>query len=247
MNDFRRKVSINQNNFQLPQSTENGREFYSAALAYKQRGWQVCPVERPEIGNKDTGKAPTMENWPDYKVSELDMELHWDIENPYNIGIVLGDVSKLVVLDFDKAEAFIEWKKNNPEAAENTMIVQRDNAEPGRCHVYFELANDQPAPKSKIKSKVQGWEVRANGCQIVAAPSRHWSGGTYKVLQGKMPIKWCDKYHPDAGERSFDSGKAKHAKHDKPDLNTGNAKIALACLRNLKTSRADDYDVNAVL
>lgn len=227
---------------QLPSNNESGHGFYSAVLAYKARGLQVCPVERPIIGDKDTGKAPTKKNWTDYKVTELDMQVHWDIEKPYNIGIVLGDVSKLVVLEFDKAEAFNNWKFKNPEAAANTTIIQRDNAEPGRCHVYFHLAPGQGAPKSENKSRELGWEVRSNGCQVVAPPSRHWSGGTYKVLQDKTPIQWEDRYHPEAAEREFDSGKAKCVKHDKLDSNSEDARIALGCLRNLKPSRADDYD-----
>ena len=73
--------------------------------------------------------------------------------------------------------------------------MARDNAEPGRQHLYFALTEGQAAPAS---AKAPGWDLLSDGRQAVAPPSRHPSGGTYKVVRNVAPLPWRDEYRPEA-------------------------------------------------
>jgi hypothetical protein len=231
----------------VPDAAVQEFPFYSMAIYYRDRGLRVIPVIHPVPGDKKSGKMPDLKNWPDAVLSEAEFVRRWANDSPYNIGIVLGKPSNTVVLEFDSPTAFEKWKLKKPEAAALTMIVQRNNAEPGRCHVYFFLAPDQPAPKSENRSVLKGWEVRSTGCQIVAPPSIHYSGGTYEFLNGNEPIQWREEYHPEFGEKEDNQEPEKKQRiagsiHQARPSTPEDADLARECLKHLKPERAEEYD-----
>jgi hypothetical protein len=156
-----------------------------AAQAYLSRGWRPIAVEA-------NGKRPLAKNWPALRLTLAEAADTWDTEAPPNIGLLCGDASRLVILDFDTPAAFDAWAEAHPEAAQ-TRTVARDNAEPGRQHLYFALTEGQAAPAS---AKAPGWDLLSDGRQAVAPPSRHPSGGTYKVVRNVAPLPWRDEYRP---------------------------------------------------
>jgi hypothetical protein len=158
-----------------------------AAQAYLSRGWRPIAVEA-------NGKRPLAKNWPALRLTLAEAADTWDTEAPPNIGLLCGDASRLVILDFDTPAAFDAWAEAHPEAAQ-TRTVARDNAEPGRQHLYFALTEGQAAPAS---AKAPGWDLLSDGRQAVAPPSRHPSGGTYKVVRNVAPLPWRDEYRPEA-------------------------------------------------
>jgi hypothetical protein len=158
-----------------------------AAQAYLSRGWRPIAVEA-------NGKRPLAKNWPALRLTLTEAADTWDTEAPPNIGLLCGDPSRLVILDFDNPAAFDTWAEAHPEAAQ-TRTVARDNAEPGRCHLYFALTEGQAAPAS---AKAPGWDLLSDGRQAVAPPSRHPSGGTYRVTHNVPPLPWREEYRPEA-------------------------------------------------
>ena len=160
-----------------------------SAEQYLARGWFVVPV-------RYGGKAPTAMGWPDLRATAADVKRWFSRTYPRNIGILCGEPSRLVVLDFDDCGAFEKWRIAHPGGAE-TLMVARDNAEPGRGHLYFGLADDQPAPKNVTG---EGWDLLSDGKQVVAPPSVHKSGGVYRVTKNVQLLPWCDTYHPGGEE-----------------------------------------------
>lgn len=158
--------------------------FCQAAQVYLSRGWCPIPVER-------NGKKPQGKDWPALRLSATLAATTWDTDSPPNVGILTGAPSKLVVLDFDSPDAFNAWREAHPEV--ETRTVARDNAPAGRCHLYFALAEGQAAPAS---TKGPGWDLLSTGRQVVAPPSRHPSGGVYRVTCGAASAPWKAEYTP---------------------------------------------------
>ena len=163
-----------------------------AALAYREAGWYVIPLIPPVPGDRESGKKPIDTRWPDLRLSEDDIPLRF-ADPCLNIGILTGEPSRLVVLDFDDAKLYERWAARHPEAAKS-YTVARNNAEPGRCHVYFALAGGQHAPRSM---KALGEEVLSTGRQVVAPPSKHYTGGTYCLAGGTL-LNWEDELTPES-------------------------------------------------
>lgn len=166
----------------------------AAAHEYIRRGWQPLPVAPPEAGNDESGKNPIPKGWQKMEVGESDIPALWPSGGRYNIGILTGQ-SGLVVLDFDEAFTYHDWASKHPEAAKS-YTVARNNAEPGRCHVYFQLAPDESHPCNLTKKAV-GWGDRlCKGRQVVAPPSVHYSGGIYEVIIAGDALPWKEEYTP---------------------------------------------------
>lgn len=166
----------------------------TAAEDYLWKGWHPIPIAPPEHGNADTGKAPTLKGWQTHYVALDEIKRFWPDKGRGNVGISCGP-SRLVVLDFDEAAAYAPWAEAHPEAAQS-YTVARSNADPGRCHVYFTLGEEQDAP-AQLTKKATGWgDLKAEGGQVVAPPSVHHSGGRYIVLNDAEPLPWKDEYTP---------------------------------------------------
>ncbi len=165
-----------------------------AAAEYHARGWHPIPLAAPEPGNTSSGKAPTLRAWQNHRTAAHELARFWPDGSRGNIGINLGP-SRLVVLDFDTPEAFAPWAAANPEAAQS-FTVARTNAEPGRCHLYFALAEGQAAPANQTKTATGWGDLLAIGRQVVAPPSVHHTGGRYIVTNDAPPLPWKDEYTP---------------------------------------------------
>jgi hypothetical protein len=143
---------------------------------YLSWGFSIIPV-------KSRDKVPLVE-WKQYQSRKPDdseisewQEEFWS--EGANIGIVCGKVSgNLVVLDFDKAEAFEEFKNKwshyrSDEIADVTPVIKTTKG----YHVYLKVNNVSRSKKPSIDSDIKG-----EGGYVVAPPSVHKSGVTYKLL-----------------------------------------------------------------
>lgn len=158
--------------------------------------WEVTPVERPRLGDEASGKRPILSEWP-YRESlgEEEIAMYWGRGIPFNVGLICGERSDLVVLDFDEPEWYCRWARRHPEAAQ-TLTAARDNAEPGRVHLYFST-EESDVPDSLTKT-ANGWgDLLSSGRQVVAPPSVHYSGGRYRFVNQNMPLPWRDEYTPE--------------------------------------------------
>lgn len=133
-------------------------------------GWSVIPL-RPG------GKEPLIK-WEEYKArrASLDEIAGWARRWPdCNVGIVTGEVSGLVVLDLDTAEAIAEAQQRGLPA---TATVRTGG---GGRHFYFEH------PGMKVISRsawcaVKGLDTKGDGGYVVGAGSRHPNGNAYKWI-----------------------------------------------------------------
>lgn len=165
-----------------------------AAAWYIRQGWHPIPLRAPEPGNADSGKIPLPKGWQNARTAAADIPRLWPDGEPRNIGITCGP-SRLVVLDFDTAAAFAPWAAAHPDAVQ-TFSVKRSNAPEGRLHLYFTLAEGQPAPAQLTKAATGWGDLKSAGGQVVAPPSIHYTGGRYEIANMNPPLPWRDTYTP---------------------------------------------------
>ncbi len=169
----------------------------AAARDYCRCGLFPIPISAPVNGDENSGKRPSLPRWQDLRIG-LDEVGRCFADPTLNVGILTGDPSRIVVLDFDEGQAYHEWARRHPEAAQ-TYTVARDNAEPGRCHVYFVVPPGYPLPKNVPKSRTGWGDLLSTGRQVVAPPSRHHTGGQYcVVIRPDRLVEWRDEYLPES-------------------------------------------------
>lgn len=153
-------------------------ELLNAALEYARRGWYVFPCECAQLGNKETGKRPNGRLVPNGKNdSSLDESLirHWWAQGEWNIGIDTAR-SGLVVLDVDIANG----KKGRESLAKiDSQLIDTLTAQTGSngIHAVYQRPTDF-IPTQRLGFD-EGLDLISNG-YIIAAPSKHYSGGTYR-------------------------------------------------------------------
>jgi hypothetical protein len=169
-----------------------------AALAYARNGWHVFPIEPPIMDpgvpvktREQSGKAPHgMLAKPDAAtgrkggkdlatLDEATIRAWWAAAPDANVGIATAP-SGLVVLDVDIAkgkQGAASLALIDAQLTATTMAITGSGgmhalyARPAGAAPYTSIGRpDQPYP---------GLDVIGNG-YIVAAPSRHYTGGTYR-------------------------------------------------------------------
>jgi len=160
---------------------------------YLNRGWGLTPVGAPRDGDDNSGKNPFLPKWTSNPVRDMETaKSYWDNERVYNVGILTGEISNLVVLDIDYPEIFDKFLEKFPECRE-TYIVRRNNAPEWKCHYYFRLDGFTP---SSHNVKTTGWgDLMSNGKQVVAPPSVHYTGGVYEVVNDTEPLPFKREYY----------------------------------------------------
>jgi len=160
-------------------------------LSYTEMGWRVLPIHFRKdnmcsCGSVDCSsplKHPTFSSWDEKATDNKSMiSARWEREPRYNVGILTGKKSNLVVLDIDNKEGqnlFNNLSSNDPE----TVISKTGS---GGRH-YFYLYDEGFAEDSggKISNKVRfldGMDIRAEGGFVVAPPSEHNSGNFYEWI-----------------------------------------------------------------
>lgn len=166
------------------------------AERYMTRGWGLTPVVPPKHNDPYTGKQPFLKDWTNNPVITMEKaEEHWSEIKNYNLGILTGEVSRLVVLDIDYPDKFEEFLNKHPECRE-TYIVERDNSD-GKCHYYFSLPEGMEAPKSRTVKTTAWGDLLSTGKQVVAPPSIHYTGGKYVVVNDVEPLPFKAEYLED--------------------------------------------------
>lgn len=168
-------------------------DFTLAAHSFADRGWRVIPLHRVgpdgrtcscrKGGNcgRNAGKHPKNEDWQKApRLSVPDIQATWDVSHPPNIGLATGSDSGFFVLDIDPEGGGFESMRELTEqhgALPKTYVTQTGS---GGYHYLFEMPD---IPLRNSQGRVgQGLDIRANGGQIVAPPSRSGKG-TYQVIQ----------------------------------------------------------------
>ncbi len=155
---------------------------------YIAQGWQVIPLCYPQDGLctcgrdcKHPGKEPHYRLCPngskDATRDESTVGKWFDSPDLFNIGIVAGKESGLVILDVDIKESLDKLLKKHGKI-EHTPLVATGR---GGYHYYFKHPMDIDVRNSASKI-ADGIDVRGHHGYVVAPPSMHACGVEYKWL-----------------------------------------------------------------
>jgi len=163
------------------------------ALKYNDIGWNVIPVDQ---------KRPYFAAWQKERANPEKIR-HW-FNNKYpdaNVGIVTGQISGLVVVDVDSEEGkeLVDSYLNGAPAT-----VQTGG---GGYHFYFRHPGGFVPNGVRI---LPGVDIRGENGLVVAPPSVHPNGTTYKWVGGftgwedipDMPQAFLDKIRQDRNEKA---------------------------------------------
>ena len=150
-----------------------------AAREYLERGWSVIPVQ-------EKAKRPAVP-WKRYQDSRTsDATLHdWFRRSPgFNVAIVTGGLSGLVVVDVDPRhggnESLRELERKHGVLPKTMESVTGG----GGRHLYFAHPGGVIRNRTNIEP---GIDLRGDGGCIVAPPSVHPSGKRYRWKRGHAP------------------------------------------------------------
>lgn len=125
----------------------------AAASGYLLNGASVIPL----IGKKAVGR------WQQYQERRMTWAEFARVPVWQNVGIICGEVSEnLLVIDLDGREAVMTFIARWPELLQ-TMAIRTGRG----YHLYY---HTDTLPKNM---RVNGIELRGNGCYVVAPPSVH--------------------------------------------------------------------------
>jgi len=166
-----------------------------AALAYARTGWYVLPLHTPKPDGgcschkascPHAGKHPrTLNGVKDATRDEATIRRWWGRWPEANVGVATGAASGIVALDSDprhggdvSLSALIEKYGDWPRTPE-----QKTGG--GGDHIIFE----HPGVAFKNSASVlgEGLDIKTDGGYVVAAPSKHASGGDYRWSQLTKP------------------------------------------------------------
>ena len=150
-----------------------------AALGYLARGWSVIPVQ-------PRGKRPLVP-WLEFQQrspSTQEAREWWTRWPDANVAVVTGAFSGVVVLDVDVEhggrESLAHFEREHGALSDTVEGVTGS----GGRHVYF------AHPGGVVHNRVgidPGIDLRGDGGYVVAPPSIHPSGGSYRWLPGHEP------------------------------------------------------------
>jgi putative DNA primase/helicase len=158
---------------------------FAAALAYAAQHWAVIPLLGVVDGRCACGEADchspakhplTLKGLHDASLDKQLITEWWQRWPGANVGVVTGSLSGLVVLDVDgDTGAQSLWELEGDEGPLPQTLCATTGG--GGRHLLFRHPGIR-VPNSSGKL-APGLDVRGDGGYIVAAPSRHISGGSY--------------------------------------------------------------------
>lgn len=149
-------------------------KLFETAYNWVLRGWSVIPL-RGET-DKQRPKAPALLHWKEYqqrKPTFNELEQWFVREHSGAIGIVLGRISGIVVIDIDKPEIETAFREALPELAKTFTVRSGNRKLP---HYYYALEVGMDAPPRMA----HGIEFRSDG-QYVVAPMTTIGDATWKI------------------------------------------------------------------
>lgn len=166
-----------------------GSQMIRAALQYASRGWPVLPLHFPTAQGCSCGAgcpAPSRAKHPfelmvrhGVQQASTDPEVieeWWAREPRLNVGI---RCSRFLVLDVDPRAGGDAALADFVRVHGRLPVTPSARTGSGGWHFLFEH------PPCLVRGKiVPGLDVKSAGGYIVAAPSRHISGGAYRWLRG---------------------------------------------------------------
>lgn len=164
----------------MPKQSTFGQVLLEKAYQMVLRGWSVIPLRG--MSDPAKPKAPALSSWKVYQTypPRFNELCDWFLEQGYGaIGVVLGRVSGIVVIDIDKPEIETAFKLALPHLA-NTFTVRSGNRK--LPHYYYALPKGLDAPARTG----HGIEFRSDG-QYVVAPTIQIGDAEWRIENGFAP------------------------------------------------------------
>ena len=140
------------------------------ALAYLKQGISIT-LSDPK------SKRPIYK-WADFQKklpTEAQIKAMFSAHPKAMLAIITGELSHILVVDCDSAEAIQQVEDALPDSFEPIIAVSPR----GGRHYYFACSNGKWQTKSAVLKNI---DIRANGGVIVAPPSKNETGGQYRWL-----------------------------------------------------------------
>jgi hypothetical protein len=157
-----------------------------AAARYARRGWPVLPLHAPvprgcscqDAACQSIGKHPRTRHGLRDATTDLEQITRWWRRWPHaNIGVATGALSGLVVIDIDPQHGGEHSLRQLHRYCPLPRTAQAGSGI-GR-HLYYVAEGAVPSSVGRLGP---GLDVRSDGSYIVAPPSRHASGRSYRWI-----------------------------------------------------------------
>jgi hypothetical protein len=163
---------------------------------YLRLGFSVIPVRYLE-------KAPPLIRWEEYQRRQptaADVEDWLRSYKVFNVAVVTGRVSRLLVIDFDDYDTYEDWLSSLP--LRYRLVVHNFTIKvktPRGAHVYIRPENLDVIPPCR-KDYSMGIDIKGEGGYVVAPPSvirpgnkyRFMDADAFKVMNGYLPPLWTE-------------------------------------------------------
>jgi hypothetical protein len=149
-------------------------ECYNAAVEYMQRGWSVIPIN-------PLTKKPLV-RWAEFqtRLPTLDELQTWWRSYPHaGVAVITGQISRLVVVDFDGPEAL---------ATIDTWPETHRVDTPKGAHLYYAIGNERPP--TGVANHGPGIDSRGEGGYVVAPPTIRNDQGVYRYRHESGQPRW---------------------------------------------------------
>ena len=147
------------------------------------KGACLCGSCAPDANSR--GKHPVKASWQTADLDAHGMDDALQREWRLNVGLRMGlqpSGVRLITIDVDGDRSLLE-----PLEARLGKLPPTLTASTGKgLHLIYKLRDDARTPKNRVKL-APGVDVRSEGGQIVAAPSRHYSGRQYRWIDARPP------------------------------------------------------------
>lgn len=146
------------------------------------RGWYVFPIQQPKSGDRETGKRPVGSLVPNGLLDATRDEAtirEWWAKGDWNVGVACAP-SGLVCLDVDTSGVKQGMLSLREFDLPDTLSARTGS---GGFHAIYARGDHAPMQSLGVRP---GLDLIGKG-YFVAAPSKHYSGGTYQWIND-LPI-----------------------------------------------------------
>ena len=145
-----------------------------------------CTCKSPECPTP--GKHPVLKGWQKRATADEDELAEWfDGRRPYNVGLLMGERSGIVDIEYDTEEGRLSAERFGLDKLYTPTFTSRRST-------HRLVKWDARLPQQAV-FKLQGLEIRIGGgkrgAQSIAPPSVHASGASYAWVEG-MAITDCE-------------------------------------------------------
>ena len=172
------------------------------------RGWKIIPIHVLTNGQCSCGKMPCGEIKPGYPAgvnagkhpyqsrwADPDNAIQdaagvmtfWDgggIKTPFNIGLLCGEPSGVVILDVDPRNGGLESLDELETEVGTLPYTLKAVSGGGGLHFYFTMPPGVAFKKGALHEDLPGLDIQTTGSQTLLPPSLHSSGNYYRWADG---------------------------------------------------------------